>query len=496
MTSAQEGAPVTDVLDTADAGGLVLRGGILRAAGFGAGVVLSLLGVIFVTRELGPERYGQFQTILNLLIVVQAVTDVGMATLGVREYSQRHGADRDRFMRVLLGLRLALTAVGIAVATMVAVAAGYSGALVLGSAVGGFGLLLTVAQTTLAIPLGVQLRIGVVTALDVARQAMTAALYIGLASAGAGVLPFLAVVVPVQAVLLAWTIAIVRGAVSLRPSADLRAWRLLLTSSVTFALAIAVGTIYQYTAQVMTSFLASERESGLFAASFRTYIVVAAVPGVLVSTAFPLLSRAARDDRDRLVYALRKLTDTMAIVGIAIALGTVLGAKPIIQIVAGSTFADATPVLRVHGLALMLTFAITTWGFGLLSVHRHKPMIVANALAFLVTVGAVFLLAPAYGAQGTAWASVIGEAVLATGYLLALTGTASDLRPRPRVPLLALAAAVSIGSVVASLQLSPVLAAPLAVTLYFVLVLAARLVPQEVLDLAPNGIRNRLRGSV
>lgn len=482
-----------DVLDTAEAGGLILRGGLLRGAGFGAGVVLSLVGVIFVTRHLGPERYGRFQTILNLLTVVQSVTDVGMATLGVREFAQLRGIDRDRFMRILLGLRLALTGLGVLLAVAVAVAAGYSSSLVIGTMLGGFGLVLTVAQTTLAIPIGVQLRIGTVTAMDVARQALTAALFVGLALAGAGVLPFLAVVIPVQIVLLAWTIGIVRRTVSLRPSVDLEAWRKLLTASVSFALAIAVGTIYQYVAQVLTSFLASERETGLFSASFRTYIVVTAVPGVLVSTAFPLLARAARDDRTRLAYALRKLTDTMAIVGVAIALAMILGAHTIIEIIAGSTYLDATPVLRIHGLALLLAFAITTWGFGLLSLHRHRPMIIANAIAFVVTTVGVLLLTPSHGAVGTAWASVAGETALALGYLVALAGTAPELRPDSRVPLTALGVGAFVGVPFFIAGVPSLVAAALAPPIYLCIVTAMKLVPQELIDVIPAGVRDRLR---
>jgi O-antigen/teichoic acid export membrane protein len=465
--------------------------------GFGAGVVLSLVGVVFVTRHLGPERYGRFQTILNLLTVVQSVTDVGMATLGVREFAQLRGAERDRFMRVLLGLRLALTGIGVLLAVGVAVVAGYPLALVIGTMLGGLGLVVTVAQTTLAIPISVQLRIGTVTAIDVARQGLTAAFFVILVIAGAGILPFLAVVIPVQVVLLGWTIGLVRQSVSLRPSVDLRAWRQLLTASVSFALAIAVGTIYQYVAQVLTSFLASERQTGLFSASFRTYIVVTAVPGILVSTAFPLLARAARDDRTRLVYALRKLTDTMAIVGVAIALAMILGAHTIIELIAGDTYADATPVLRIHGLALLLAFAITTWGFGLLSLHRHRPMIVANGVAFVVTTSGVFLLTPRHGAVGTAWASVAGEAVLALGYLAALSKTSSDLRPDPRVPVKALVVGAMVGIPAFATGLPSLVAAMVAPLAYFGVVTSIGLVPQELIDVLPVAARERLhlRGS-
>ena len=435
--------PAADVLDSEDAGSLVVRGGLIRAAGFAAGILLSLVGVVFVTRELGPARYGQFQTILSLLVVVQSFTEIGMATLGLREYAQRRGEDRRRFMGVLLGLRLALTSVGVLLAVTIAATAGYSDALVVGTLLGGFGLLLTVVQTTLAIPLGVELRLSAVTAIDFTRQALTAAFYVAVVLAGGGVLPLLAVAIPVQVALLLWTGALVRGRVPLRPAFDLVAWRALLTTSVAFALAMAVGTIYQYTAQLLTAVAGTDEQTGLFAASFRTFIVIAAVPALLVTTAFPLLSRAARDDRVRLAYGLRKLTDAMVIAGVGVSLGVVFAAGPIIHVIGGEEFEDATGVLRVHGLALLLTFAVTTWGFGLLSLHRHRPMIVANLASFVVTAVLVLVLVGPYGAQGTVWGTVAGEAVLAVGYLSALVR--AGIRVSVRVPLTALALGLAVG---------------------------------------------------
>jgi O-antigen/teichoic acid export membrane protein len=292
-----------------------------------------------------------------------------------------------------------------------------------------------------------------------------------------------------------WTAALVRGRIALRPAIDLRAWRELVTASVAFALAIAVGTIYQYIAQILTSFVSTAEETGLFSAAFRTYVVIAAVPGVLVSSAFPLLSRAARDDRERLAYALRKLTDAMTLAGVAASLGMVLGAPAIIAVIAGSAYEGAVPVLRIQGIAMLLTFAITTWGFGLMSLHRHRPMIVANALSLVVATGLVLALAPSHGAIGAAWATVAGEAVLAVGYYTALARTEGALHPRFRVAVRALLLGALAGGVAWASGLPSVPATAVALALYGALAVALRLIPQELVDVLPGPLRSRLKGS-
>src|SRR3954451_7499566 len=116
---------VVDVLDTPEAGRRVVRGGALRVGGFVAGLGASLIAAIFVTRHLGPVDYGRYQLVVALATIVQLITDFGMSALAIREYSQRHGADRDHFMRVLLGMRLASTVIGVTVATLAAILLGY-----------------------------------------------------------------------------------------------------------------------------------------------------------------------------------------------------------------------------------------------------------------------------------------------------------------------------------------------------------------------------------
>ncbi len=116
-----------DVLDTSDAGGLAVRGGALRLAAYVVTAAISLVSVVVLTRYLDPGRFGQYQTIISLIIVAGALSDLGMGTLGTREFAQRTGDDRWEFMRVLAGFRIALSFLGVAGALVFALAAGYSG---------------------------------------------------------------------------------------------------------------------------------------------------------------------------------------------------------------------------------------------------------------------------------------------------------------------------------------------------------------------------------
>ena len=483
--------PDRDVLDSREAGGLIIRGGAVRAIGHGINNLVALAGVVLVTRYLGVADFGRFQTVISLITVVGTVTDAGMAALGMREYAQRTGAERDRFMQSLTGLRLLLTLGGAAIAAGIAAALGYDRDLVLGAGLAGVGLALTVVQTSLAIPLAVGLRNVALAGIDIARQLLTVGAYAVLVIVGAGVVAFLGVTVPVGIAMVVVVALLVRGQVPLRPTVRPREWATLVTASSAFVMATAVGTIYLFVAQIVTAGVADARQTGLFSISFRVFIVVAAVAGLLVTVAFPLLSRAARDDRERLAYAVQRLLDTTVVLGAGAAVCLVVGAPSVIDVVAGGAFDDAAPSLRIQALTVMASFVLAPIGFALLSIHAHRGMLVANVAAFAVTIPAVAVLASKLGAEGAALGSVAGEWTLAAAYFVALRRAAPTLVPA--LAPLGKAAAAAAPAIAFALIPGVVswLLAGLALVVYLGLLTVLRGIPEELLEQIPRLRRRR-----
>lgn len=479
----------SDVLDSTAAGGRIIRGGALRLGTYVLTVALSILSAALLTRHLGVTRFGDYTTVLSLVGVLSAVTDAGMSIVGQREFAVREGAERDELMRDLLGLRIVLTAVGVLLVAAFAIAAGYDTALLIGAVLAGLGTVALVVQHTHTIPLAAALRLGTLSALDLARQVLTVAAIVALVVVGTGVLPLLAVALAVNLVLIPPTAALARDQISLRFSLRVRRWAALLRLTVSFSLAAAVGTIYVFTAQILTSLVSNANQSGLFAASFRVFIVVGAVPGLLVGGALPLLARAARDDRERLSYSLERIFEVSLILGVAATLGALGGAHFIIEVVAGAKFEGATEVLQLQGVAFIASFIVAGWSFALLSLKLYRGVLLANFAAFVVSCTLTIVLARADGATGAAIATICGESVLAVGSLLVLVRGRPELMPKLGIVLkVALAAAPAVA--VALLPgLSSILRALLALLVYGALILLTHAVPEEVLELLPSRLR-------
>ena len=192
----------------------------------------------------------------------------------------------------------------------------YGSLLGVGVLIAGAGVLLLNIQATLAVPLMARLRLGWVSALDLTRQLVVAAMIVLLVLADAHLLAFLAIGAVAALAILVPTVALVRGDIPIRPSFGMHEWRALVGPVLTYSIAVAAAALYFRVAIVLVSLIAGDRGSGYFSASYRVVEFLLILPGLLVGAAFPIFARAARDDPDRLAYALSRVFDAALIVGV------------------------------------------------------------------------------------------------------------------------------------------------------------------------------------
>jgi O-antigen/teichoic acid export membrane protein len=471
----------SDLLDTPAAGPAAIRGSLLRVAGYLAGVLLSLVSVPLLIRHLGFGEYGHYVLVIAIVTVVQGVTDVGLGQIGVREYSTRTGPQRVRLMRNLLGVRVALTSVGVAFGVAFAAGVGYGHAVVLGTLVAGIGMVLTVAQGTFAVPLAAQLRLGWVTTLDLLRQVLSVTGIVILVLTGAKLLAFLAISVPAALVVLAATLLLVYRSMPLRPSFERTEWILLMRAVLPFAAAVVIATLYLRVTVVLMSLLASELQSGYYATSFTVISVLTAIPALTVGSTLPILARAARDDRERLAYVLQRLVETTLIVGVGLGLVLVLGADFVVHVLATGHVGPTIVVLQIQSVAILTQFVGASWQYGLLALHRHRALLLISAAGLAVSVSLTLGLVPALQARGAAIAFAGAEVVVAACSFAALRIARRDLRFSLRVPMRVLLAAALAASVLAVPGISSLADAAIACAVYLTLLVALRAIPAEML---------------
>ena len=470
---------VTDLLDSPAAGPAAVRGGVLRVSSFFVGMLAGVGAFALLARHLGVEDVGRYSIVVALVTLVGGLSDLGLTAIGVRELSVRRGDARDHVARNMLGLRLALGIAGGIAMVGFAAAAGYGATLVLGVALGAAGLLLQTWQSTLAVSLMSELRLGWVAVLDLLRAALGAIIVALLVLAGAGLLPFLAVTIPVGVAVLAVNVSVVAGGTPLVPAFDAAEWRKLFPVALPYAAAAAAAAVYFQLAVIIVSLIASDEDVGYFGVSSRAIQMLLVVPGLAVGAAFPIFARAARDDRERLAYALGRVFEACLLLGVLISIVVAIGAPLAIRLIAGPQFDAASELLSIQAIGLGASFVGAVWSYGLLSIGRTTDILKINLVALSVGGAAVAVLVTVDGAEGAAIGTAGGEVMLALLSALALSRADRRLRPPSRIiPAIVLATALALLSTLAGL---PVLGCcVLATSIYVGVVIVLGAVPSEL----------------
>jgi O-antigen/teichoic acid export membrane protein len=489
MESATPGAE-PDVLSGPDIADRVVRGGAVRAIGFGVVNLLGVVSSVVLLRHLGVSDFGRYGTVIALVAIVSGLADAGLNMTGSRELALLpRGPERRRLLGALLGVRLLLLVVAALAALAFAAVAGYDSDMLAGTALAATGALLVGAQSTLALPLVVNLRNGLVTLSEILKQVILVVGIVVLAAAGAALTPFFAVQVLVGVGALLSVPFLVARTDLAWPTFSREDVRRLAIVALPVALASIVTAFYVRTLIVLASLLTSEYETGLFVTSARIMEMIGGVALLVVGVILPVATVAARDDRGRLRYVLAHTTKLALLGGGLLAITVVVAARPIVVLLGGEDFAPAASVLRLQGPVVLTIFLVYAWtAFLVADGHRRalvRCMLIGLAALFATGVPLIAQL----DAEGAAVAAVAADVVLTAVVYFAVRrvgdgriGVEPDYLARYAVALAA-GAGVALGA----LAVAPAAVAACGAAAAFTgAAFALRLVPSELTALLPR----------
>jgi O-antigen/teichoic acid export membrane protein len=440
----------THILDSGTAGAQTARGAALRIVAYGASLLVSLATIPIVTHYLTPAEFVAYSVAASIGVIALGAVDAGLVSLGLREYSVSHGLARTRLMQNLLGFRLLLGGLGIAVATAFAAGTGRSSQIVLGAALMTSAGAITMAQQALTIPLSGELRNGVVAFLDLLKNLVVAVGNVLLVIVTARLGWFFAVAVVGSLVLLGATMPFVNDRRTLSPTVDRAEWARIARAMLPYAAATAVAVACFRVALVAMDFVASKTDTSRFALSFRIIESVSIIPAIAAATALPVIARSAALDRRRLGDLAKIMHETAIAAGFGLAV-IVAGFAPLaVRVLGAGKYPEAADVLRVQACALGFTAAAASFSVVLLALGRFRAIIVNGLLAAGVALALTLLLGDHIGAVGGGIATLAAEATVTAGYAFAVFRAGRDLGPDARRPLLAFTAAlVTAGGIIA-----------------------------------------------
>jgi O-antigen/teichoic acid export membrane protein len=474
------GPAAGDILTSPEAGGRVIRGSAWRVGANALGVVLGLAAATLLLRHLGVAESGRYVTVISLVAIAVNVADIGLNVAASRELALRAPDERRALTANILGQRLSIMPAAVLLIVCFTLLAGYPTRMVIGTVLAGSGLCVVALANVLLLPLTVELRNAGLALVDFTRQAVGLAGVALLVALGARLTPFFAVQIAVGLSAVALVPLLAGSTAFMLPRFDRTAQRSLLRTALPLAAALALGQVYFRLVIVLMSLISDPTQTGYYGGSLRAMESAVFMPILVAGVALPLLAAAARDDRARLRYAIRGLSEGAVIAGVLVIVVTLRAAKPVMTLIGGHAFGPAGAVLRIQVCALLFIALYQLWTAALLALGRQRELILTNALALLGVATFAAILVPALGARGGAAASVLGDALLASLIYWRLSGATGSVMVGMRF-LLKVAGAAAAASVALLIPgLPDLVAAALAGALFLGVGQLIGMVPQEV----------------
>ncbi|HEV3188780.1 MAG TPA: flippase [Acidimicrobiales bacterium] len=385
----------------------VLSGGgnTLLLAGLGA------LAIRLITVRVGPSNYGLFVIALTFVGSVLLLTDLGITSITGRDIA-RSPQDAADVLGQNLGLRLILSTVLIPVLIFAAIALYKSSSLRWSIALIAFSLpfnaLLTISLSYYVssirnyVTSGVTLLqqvifvVGVVIALTNGYGIIGCSMSCLVSTAVASLVAFFAV----------------RRELSFKPLFDVHRWRQILILSASLGGIQIINLLYLKADTLLLSKMASARSVGLYGVAYNFTSFIQVVPTLIATSVMPLL---ATSSGDRFAMLLRRMEQSLAVLGVIAVMTTVLFAPQAITILSGHHFLGAAPSLRLLALSCFFSYLCTALGYAAVACNRHHRMIIVSAIGLVLNVGLNLLFIPRFGINGAATATLISEFVALIG---------------------------------------------------------------------------------
>ncbi len=378
---------------------------------------LGLLVGVLVARYLGPDGYGQLSFAGSYVMLFSALALFGLESIVVRELVHHPEAEQailgtTSLIRAAAGLLAYLGAI----ATLLVIRPGDRTALLLVALLGSSLLAQAVEVSDLWFQSRVLSRYTVLC--RTSAFIISACLKVLLVLSSASLVTITAATA-VEALLAAFLLVLTHARFS---EAGVLTWRWdrswfrrLLTGSVPMVLSGVVLMVYLRIDQVMLGAMAPQAELGLYAAAVRISEVWYFVPTAIVSSVFPGLVVLRSSDPEQFEQKLQQLYNLLAFLGYAVALPVTFIAPWLVQLLFGSAYLAAAPLLSVLIWAGLFANLSVVRNAHFIALDWGRSLLWATSLGATANVLLNLLLIPRYGALGAAVATCLSYWVAAHG---------------------------------------------------------------------------------
>jgi O-antigen/teichoic acid export membrane protein len=382
-------------------------------------LTLAVLTTALLTRHFGVGGYGTYVTVTVYVMFFAVFFDWGITTLLSRELAvdpdpRLFGAALA--LRTALSLTVALVALGLAFLV-------YRGA---GDAGTREGILVAFPIIVLngigTVPSALfqaRLKMDRYALAEIAAQAVTAGAMVLVILLGWGLDAVLAATVAGALVNAALLVFFARRLIPFTVIVDPALWRRLLRLALPLGVSVMIATIYFRADAILLSLLVGAKAVGIYGVAYRLIEGVIAFPGFFVLSVFPLLTAAARaGDLQAVRVGTQRAFDVLVLAAMPVVLGTIALAPELVDLLAGSGFADAATPLRIVIAGAGLTFLNLLFAYTLIAIGEQLKVLWISAAVLAFNVALNVALIPQFTYNAAASVATASEGLSLLSFLI------------------------------------------------------------------------------
>lgn len=384
-------------------------------------IAIGIYTLSLITRYLGQEGYGYYVTATAFLQLFFIIVDFGLYLTLLRELSANTSRSLQDITNNIFTLRLISAGILLAAAVVAVAFMPYADEVKYGVAAMSWSFLLLSLVTVLTAVFQNKLSMGKIAAANVINKLVFLGLIVAIITQQ-GLLQqvfYATSIASLVAFAVVWYAA--RPYMRLRLRFDLDYWKEIMSKSWPLAVTIALNLIYFKADTVILSLYYPAGTVGLYGAAYKVIEIITAFPHMFMGLLLPLMTVAwIKQDHEGLRRLCQQAFNFFAFITLPAIFGTLAVARPLMSLLAGSSFAAAGPILKILMIAAGAIFFGTLYTYLVLVLGRQRAMIKYFLITAAVALIGYLIFIPLYSYWAAAWITVISEIMIPIGAWLAV----------------------------------------------------------------------------
>jgi O-antigen/teichoic acid export membrane protein len=382
---------------------LLIKNTGVQVVAHGINLAIGLATAFVLSRYLGVEGFGQFNYLFAFFYFFLTINDFGVNTIVVREASkQRERAGE--MIGAMLSFKL-LLAVGSVLAAWTTIWL-MDFPEKLRNALFVYALILPVIALQLpAAIFQVLLKLEYPSLIGIFSRMLGFLMLMIMVWMGYGLAALVLVLVLAEVASMLLLLKYARSFVRPAWRIDVILWKEVLQSSITLGIMGLFVALINRVGFIMLERMTDMQQVGLYSAAYKVTNLLEAFPLMVMGTVYPLMSRYASEDLDKLRSLYKKSVLYLGLMAVPMGIGITLLAPFIVRILFGEQFAGADRGLMILVWSTVFLYLALSGGNLLISMGKEKVSLYLNMIGAGLSIALNFLLIPMMGFVGAALAT-------------------------------------------------------------------------------------------